>query len=366
MIIVLLKIPALSNSPPQGRLQLSSFGIQLHRLDFCDEGTKRDTYKRWKYFQRWMSALLLASTRLTSLSLRTDGAPGPPVLGFLTLQHLDLTVGSDGPWLSAVIADLSFCSHLQTLKVAQMDLYHDHENHPPMRLPNLLLQDVASLKSLELTGFYPTEEFTLPAGCVLRLSVIVEECHQWRQVQSLGCHISMLYLVDFELQAWPAGLEEMSALQNLELYCTSMQEQDLAALQHIPHVFLQFLEYSTLLLTDVTSSGSLQSLKVSGKVGFNVRFSDIDAFVKGTQFIFKSAGQEAESMYRALRAACTRQGVGCYECEHTERDEDEFYMEEGVRVARLSNMKVCKAPKSANTYGHYEHPIPTDTDGWPC
>ena len=313
-----------------------------------------------------MSALLLASTRLTSLCLRTDGAPGPPVLGLLTLQHLDLTIGSDGPWLSAVIADLSFCSHLQTLRVAQKELWHDHKEYPPMRLPNLLLGDVAGLKSLQLSGFFPREEFTLPAGCMLRLSVVVEECRQWRQVQSLGCHIFMLYLVDFKIQAWPAGVQEMLALQYFELFCKSMQDQDLAALQHIPHVYLDFEEYSTLLLTGATSSRSLQSLKVGGQAGFNIEFSDLDAFVRGTQFIFKSACQGMEEMYKALRAACTRQGVACYECEHTERDKDEFYPKEGIRVARLSNVKVCMAPKSANTHGHYEHPIPIDADGWPC
>ena len=338
----------------------------MQTLTIRGEKLTGDTNTKWEYFQRWMSVLLLGSTYLSSLSLNSDGIPWPSVLSLLTLQHLELTIDSDGPWLSALTADLSFCSHLQTLKIRQKYLSYEDSYYPPMSLPNLLLHDLASLKSLELIGLYPRYQFTLPAGCLLRLIVVVKNCLQWDRVQKLGCHVSMLTLVFWTLQAWPAGLQRLSALRYLELYCMSMQDQDLAALQNIPHVFLEFIEYSTLVFTNAKSNRSLQSLRICGVAGFNVTFSDVDAFVKGTQFIFKSGSRERKDMYIALRAACTRQGVACYECEHTERDKDEVYPKEGIRVARLSNVRVCKAPESADTYGHYEHPIPIDTDGWPC
>ena len=146
----------------------------MQTLTIRGEKLTGDTNTKWEYFQRWMSVLLLGSTYLSSLSLNSDGIPWPSVLSLLTLQHLELTIDSDGPWLSAVTADLSFCSHLQTLKIRQKYLSYEDSYYPPMSLPNLLLHDLASLKSLELIGLYPRYQFTLPAGCLLRL-IVVEE-----------------------------------------------------------------------------------------------------------------------------------------------------------------------------------------------
>ena len=112
----------------------------------------------------------------------------------------------------------------------------------------------------------------------------------------------------------------MSGLQLLELQCTGLHHQDLAALQRIPHVCLGFTEYTTLLLT----SGSWRSLVIRGKAGFNVDFSDVDAFVRGTErFLFKCPSQEAGGLYRILRAACVRQRVACHKCEHSPPSHEE-------------------------------------------
>ena len=93
----------------------------------------------------------------------------------------------------------------------------------------------------------------------------------------------------------------MSDLQYFSVYGKlQMQDQDLAALQQIPHVDLHFTEYSTFLLT----SGSRQSLQISGKAGFNVGFSNVDASVRGTErFLFECRSQEAGEMYAALQHA---------------------------------------------------------------
>ncbi len=159
----------------------------------------------------------------------------------------------------------------------------------------------------------------------------------------------MLHLASMELQAWPAGLQEMPDLQFLELRCMKMQDQDLASLQHIPFISLEFFGFSTLLLT----SGSWQSFQIWGNAGFNVSFSNPDAFVRDTRrFLFDCARQQVGEMYGVLRAACTRQGVACYECEHRQP-----YLR---NMATLSNVKLCKAPERVTTYSYHEELIERD------
>ena len=160
----------------------------------------------------------------------------------------------------------------------------------------------------------------------------------------------MLHLTCMKLRAWPAGVGEMSGLQYLNLYSKSMQNQDLAALQHIPHVILTVRMHSTFLMT----SGSWQSLEISGwRAGFSVNFSYADAFVKDTKrFLFVSRSQEAQSMYAHLRAACARQWVACHECEHLNK------------VARLGNVRLCQYPDPLG--GAHESLISIDEDCiWP-
>ena len=122
-----------------------------------------------------------------------------------------------------------------------------------------------------------------------------------------------------------------------------MQDQDLAALQRIPHVCLGFAEFSTLLLT----RGSWQSLQIRGEAGFSVEFYNAGRIVRSTErFLFECTSQEAGAMYRVLRAACTRQEVACHECEHPQG----FSRSPGgVRVASLSNVKLCRNPVHGRT-----------------
>ena len=76
--------------------------------------------------------------------------------------------------------------------------------------------------------------------------------------------MSMLYLRCDGLQKWPANIQEMSSLRLLSINFEAMQNQDLAALQHIPHVLLTVKYFSTFLLT----GGTWQSLEVRGEAGF--------------------------------------------------------------------------------------------------
>ena len=301
---------------------------------------------------RWMLALLLGATKLTSLSLVTEDVFWPPVLGLLSLRHLELTMLFVNPRLAVLLADLRY-SCLETLIIAAEPRDDDL---PSSDLPDLSLHDVATLKSVEVRGWYPRGKFTIPPRCLLQLIVILRKHAQWLRWQRKGCPASMLHLVHMKLQAWPAGIAEMPGLRFLELHCTKMQGQDLAALQHIPHVCLGFAEFSTLLLT----SGSWQSLQVRGEAGFSVDFYNVGAFVRGTErFLFECASQEAGPMYRVLRAACRRQGVACHECEHPRGSLG------GISIASLSDVKLCR--KSESVYASEHRRLVHDTDDyyWP-
>lgn len=230
--------------------------------------------------------------------------PWTPVLGLLRLQHLELTIRFAQPWLKDLMADLSLCSCLETLKFADEGFWYEDAS---MHLPNLLLHDVATLRSVELLGWYPEGRMTLPPGCLLRWLVTLETRAQWDEWQRKLCPTTILLLICMDLQEWPTGIHKMSGLQFLDLYCTKLANQDLAALQHIPHVKLGFQEYSTFLLT----SGSWQSLDISGDAGFNVKFENLDAFVRATErFLFRCPSQQAREMFSVLHAACMRQGSG--------------------------------------------------------
>ena len=63
--------------------------------------------------QRWVLALLLRSTNLTSLYISCDGIAWRPVLGLLSLQHLEIATFSHETCL-AILADLSSCQCLET------------------------------------------------------------------------------------------------------------------------------------------------------------------------------------------------------------------------------------------------------------
>lgn len=254
----------------------------------------------------------------------------------------------------AVLADLSSCWCLETLKISTRDrLSWD----PSESLPDITLHEISSLKSVDIFGWYPEGKLTLPTGCLLHLMMVLERHTQWCLWQRKGSPPSMLHLDCHTLQAWPAGVPDMLDLRYLELHCEKLQDQDLAALQHIPHVCLVFRAFSTLLL----SSGSWQTLQIHGILGFSIDFFNVDAFVRGTErFLFKCPSEEAEEMYRDLRAACVRQRLACHECEHTE------FLFPDLRVASLSNVKLCRAPQQLDyDHGNHEDFICTDKHGWP-
>ena len=311
------------------------------------------------YLQHWLSALLLGAKRLTALSVVADSVPWSPVLRSLSIRQLELSMPWVKPWLNVITADLSMCSSLEALKIADIGI-RDHKQS--MELPDLLLHDISTLQSVEFLGWYPQEKFTLPPGCLLRMVLFLEDT-QWEELQRKACCASMLYLSCLDAQAcqWPAGIHSMSNLQFLALHCARMEHEDLAMLQHIPHVYLDVKWYSSFTL----SSGSWQSLQIYGTFGFKVEFSDADFFVRESgQFYFECSklySQCTEETFGVLHAACSRQGLACYHCVHAKAAEYAGDME----IASLSNVKLCKTLENETSGIHHHEKLLHLHGYWP-
>ena len=222
------------------------------------------------------------------------------MLGLLSLRHLELTMHQTQPGLDNIVADVTSCTGLETLKITE-----DRDGgYVSPDLPDLCLHTMASLKSVDLLGWCPDDSFTLPPGCVLRLAVDLERRTPWKRIQAKHHTISMLCLRCMDMRAWPVGIQEASGLQYLSLHCKRMKDQDLADLWHIPHVCLKFDKYSTFLLT----RGSWRSLEICGDAGFHIRFSDAKEFVRDTErFCFMSnpqAWKQEACSARCMRHAC--------------------------------------------------------------
>jgi len=284
-----------------------------------------------QYLQRWLLEVLVNSKKLVSLQMYAGEIPWPPVLGHIALREIELTMIWDRPWMETFMQDLSFCACIESLKITDTD-----ELGTDQHLPRMTLHAVTSLKHVQLIGWWPQHRASLPRDCLLQLAMDCSDVSEWDDWQELQCPTSMLFLDCQKMQTWPTEIEYVSGLQWLEFNCKRLLQQDLAVLQCIPHVRVGLKRYSTLLLTD----GTWQSIEIKGEKGFEITFSDVDSFVKGTEkFLFICPSKQSARMYNHMHAACRRQGVACHVCEHAEERNTDDNL---ISVARLSNTKLCK------------------------
>ena len=264
--------------------------------------------------QQWKQALLWGSVNLEALMIQANAAPCPPVLGCLPkLRYLELSLGSSEAWLGHFFVDVSFCSCLESLRILEPYLDFGLESS---QLPEVQLSALPRLKRVELVGWFPEMEFYLPPDCELCVTVACGKMCSWEeQWKIMQKHLTVLSLSDMGLQEWPAGVERLSRLQYFSLQCMDFLEQDLAVLKAIPHVRLHPYGMASLTLTD----GSWQSLKVHGSNGLCITFTDVDAFVRGTErFLFVSTGDVgiSQPMCASIRQACSRQFKGFFQCRY--------------------------------------------------
>ena len=268
--------------------------------------------------RQWKQVLLWGARNLEALTLSANAAPCPPVLGCLPkLRYLELTLYYDShEWLSHLFNDLSFCYSLESLKITSPEDLD--EDKMAGKLPDVLLSNMPNLKRFELVNWFPFAAFSLPADCELCISAVSDECSFEEQWEAMQRHLKVLTLADMgdpDLLSWQDGFECLSRLQYFLFESGSCLTLDLAELQAIPHVELWINGTGSLSL----SEGAWQSLEVYGRNGLRIDFSNVDAFVRGTQrFLLMSSGNKAVSqpMCASIREACNRQVKSCYQCEY--------------------------------------------------
>ena len=264
-----------------------------------------------------------------------------PKLKFLKLELWDWKAS-----LGQFCVDLSFCSCLESLKIT-LEKAGEREIHCS-KLSELQLSSLPKLKRVELMGWFPETHNSLPPDCELLVSVAFDDTfpqrEQWEAMQrhltiaSLATATAELeYMADIWLREWPVGFERLTRLQFLRFQCSESLEQDLAVLKAIPHVDLTVDGMASLNLT----SGTWQSLKVHGRHGLCITFSDADAFVRGTgQFLFDSSGNReiSQPMCASIGEACSRQSKSYYLCEANQQYASVLDHPYTVRVSNCKDM----------------------------
>lgn len=273
--------------------------------------------------QPWLRETMQSATSLHALCVRTIVAL-PAGLRFHSLKDLQLLFWTGMPWMSTLMAVLRHCSTLESLKLKGYS--HLGADGDFASLPDMQFQKLSNLKHVELLWCYPARRIALPPSCLLRLDASVWDHSPWQYGWENGSrqHLAGLHLVyqnqEEVVHSWPKGLQQFTCLQYLKLDYRALKLAsvgDLADLQHISHVQLFFQFDTELRLT----AGAWKSLEVKGLCSLSNAFSDVDGFVKTTEnFLFSCStwpharhGQEAQDFYSQVKAACSRQGLCCYE-----------------------------------------------------
>lgn len=231
----------------------------------------------------------------------------------LRLQHLELKISEPQPWLGGLLADLSHCPTLERFKLVG---HKPHSEKESLSLPDLDLHAMPKLKHVELEGWFPNHDFSLPPDCLLRLHVACWPTLLWEQhSDSIRLHTTVLWLAE-GVPYWPRfqGFQNLQYLFLEQWECGHMEALDLGDLKDIPHVRMYLVGHTEFSL----SAGSWQSLEIAGIQGFSIAFSDADAFVRGTTFlfaIFEAQDAAYEDLKRALQVACSKNAVDFYDFE---------------------------------------------------
>lgn len=174
-----------------------------------------------RYSQPWMQALLLGATSLAALSIPGDTIPASLQLWRLPLRHVELKISKAEQNFSSILVDLSFSLTIGGLKITGAGMDDLNPRYVSPALPPVCLHAVASLKHVEIHGWFPTK-LSLPERCQLRMSVCCSESSEWEQRQNnVRDPVTMLTLCHGMLSSgWPSGLPAFSKLQYLKLLRT--------------------------------------------------------------------------------------------------------------------------------------------------
>ncbi len=298
-----------------------------------------------------MQQLLADYTHLEGLRISFNAnryLPIMPAGNLLSLRHVELALSDDSDQLEPFLIGLSFCSKLESLKITHTNV---NLSGTMSHVPCFSIFG-ASLRQIELLGVVPGVVVQLPSQCLLRLSASQHNAsHLWESYQdSIKDFTSVLWLHQESPEAWPAGLGNFPRLQYLQLTCTDVIELDLSDMSHIPHVRMDVTGMASLLLT----GGAWQSLEVHSRRELFLTFSDVDAFVRGTQQFLFSGGSSLAFTKAALapiKDACKGQGKPCFHRQYRNRLDDYNF------VFRMSNRgDMMHAEKACVPHPYYDTP----------
>ncbi len=203
-----------------------------------------------------------------ALSISTQTLPCSLVLHQLHLRHLELIFsGTADNLLETYLSDVSCCLTLESLIVFGIDLVVEPNNE---ELPSMHLQSMPRLRHVRLVDSLSVRALYLPAKCSLFLvNYCVDEwpehCHQF-------CGYTTVLWLRTDNTEWPSGLQGFSHLNYLELCAEYLCNQDLADVQHLPHVrVVSYDQDKAYLCHEIKlqlTSGSWQSFEVFFLVSF--------------------------------------------------------------------------------------------------
>ena len=293
--------------------------------------------------QPWVRKLLLGAGSLTALSTHMRTIPRLPTLQHLPLRHLEVVISSREEWLDGFFSDVSRCCTLESLRI----VYNGARECPyivveAMELLDMHLHSMPSLKRVRLDNCFSWHELALPAGASLFLDSLRVCYLRWQEVcwGRFQHHTTILRLGFSDDEHWPLGIQSFSHLQYLELNTEWVHGEDVADLQHVPHVRI-IMEYDSDLQV---TAGSWKTLEVLAFGELHVSMNDMDSFVRDTRdFTFMS-----ESPHKALdvqmlqtQDACLRQGRVCHVCMHYNkyRGKDGLFLDKRANYVTLSTNK---------------------------
>ena len=282
-----------------------------------------ETHQKYvPHCQMWQDRLLLNAANITVLSLGPN-ALRPPRLGHLPLRHLELSVlEEEQPWVLDFLNDLPPITSPESLTFLSAEGCRS--------LPTLQLAEMRNLKHAKLQARLPIGACSLPEHCLLNLDVKPHRKCQWDEhSQDIELHTSVLCMRVRRLDTWPTGTKQLCNLQCLTIVVAtcwdslrdgldpSAQSLDVADLCQIPHVrLMKGGGAGTGVMTPKLrlTAGSWQTLDIRGFDG--VAFTDIDAFVKGTErfsFKFFRRAGAPPSILAVIQSACQKHGLQCHE-----------------------------------------------------
>ncbi len=185
-------------------------------------------------------------------------------------------------------------------------------------LPSMHLHSMPRLKHVRLVRCLKVQTLTLPADCALFLDACCDNGFKWHaRCQKFQGHTSVLRLSTDDIQ-WPTAIQGFSKLSYLELRMKDLFLEDLAGLQHIPHVRI----VSDGASSDNTcvmqlTSGSWQTLEVFFFGHLNLTMSDVNCFVRNTErftFSLDNTHRAADPprLFKEILRACQGRKKACH------------------------------------------------------